>query len=313
MEMRGLALAEETEKPEDNIVLQLRQSAKKRGYLHPVLKDQLGRIVAGETRKKADPKWPEKTVHIEDDLDFYLSKISDNIHGVKDKAWWDVQLNAIAKVLVDQYNVKKGKVVDKMVELLKISRSKIESSLSKEYKSEEMSKLGKLSAKAKADALDNSLHKVSTKGEAVTTVVTDGTAEVIESMTGKPSEQGSTTKPVPKNPVADFTVLLSEINVYPETAVKFEPGPEEVLLPKKKKKPYVVDFLIGNVAIQLDKKVVLNPMKENGLWKNHELKVIHIPIRLIYQEREALESLIDAMANYWNPGAPEFRNFRKSD
>jgi hypothetical protein len=299
-------------KPEDNIISWLRESARKRGYIHSVLMDQSGRIIAGETRKKADPNWPEKVIIVEDDLDFHLKKISDNIHGTKDEAWWKKQINDTAKALVAKERTEPGKVAKRLAELLEVSFSRIEAMLAPEYKNKDMQTLGSKGGKSKAEKARDSVLQVDiTKGEGATQSVAAGTAEAIASITGKPTKVGSKTPKTERNPVADFTALLSEIKVYPETAVSFKPGPEEVLL--KKKKPYVVDFLIGNIAIQLDKKVVINPLKEKGLWKNHKIRVVHIPTRLIYQERETLKSLIDAMANYWNPSVPEFRKFRKGE
>ncbi len=281
--------------------------------LHSVIKDQSGRIIAGETRKKANPNWPEKVVIVEDDVDFHLKKISDNIHGTKDEAWWKAQINDTAKALVAKEHIERGKVAKRLAVLLEVSLRRIEELLSDDYKNEVMQGRGKKGGESTAAKGQNhSLQTVTTKGEGAAQVAAEGTAEDIDSITAKPTKVGSKTPKTEKNPIADFTALLSEIKVYPETAVTFQPGPEEVLLPRKKKRPYVVDFLIGNVAIQLDKKVVLNPMKEKGLLKNHGIKVIHVPVRLLYgKDCEVLQSLIDAFLNYWNPNAPGFKNFQK--
>jgi hypothetical protein len=300
-------------RPEDNILLQLRQSYLKRGSLHSVIRDQNGRIISGETRKKAVPNWPEKVIVVEDDVDFHLKKISDNVHAAKDEAWWHTQINDTAQALVAKEKTERGKVAKRLAELLEVSYGRIVELLDPQYKDEVMQGRGSKGGKAKSRK--GVLHKDITKQNGATQSVAEGTTEAIENITPKKSSgQGSKTPKTESNPVADFTSMLSEIKVYPEKSVTFQPGPEEVLLPKKKQKPYTVDFLIGNIGVQVDKKIVFNRVKEDGLWNNHGIKVLHLPIRLIYgKDRDTLKNLMDAFLNYWNPSASGFRDFRKSD
>lgn len=59
----------------------LKKSAKEIGYLYPVLKSSSGKVIAGRSRLKADPKWP---VEVRKDLDTplkcALARLTENLH-----------------------------------------------------------------------------------------------------------------------------------------------------------------------------------------------------------------------------------------
>jgi len=127
---------------EEEFIEELRESARKRGRVHSVLRTQYG-IAGGETRKKADPTWPEKFIKVNSYYDHLALKALDNLHRPKPREWWENLVNEAAKWLVENQKIPPGKVAERLVQDFPLSKRTIYKYLRPEYKSQEMSAIRK--------------------------------------------------------------------------------------------------------------------------------------------------------------------------
>jgi len=127
---------------EEAFIEELRESARKRGRVHSVLRTQYG-IAGGETRKKADPTWPEKFIKVSSYYDHLALKALDNLHRPKPREWWENLVNEAAKWLVENQKIPPGKVAERLVQDFPLSKRTIYKYLRPEYKSQEMSAIRK--------------------------------------------------------------------------------------------------------------------------------------------------------------------------
>ena len=137
---------------EEEFIEELRESSRKRGKIHSVIRTQYG-IAGGETRRKADPNWPEKFVQVKSYYDHLALKALDNLHHPKPPEWWENLVNEAAKWLVENEKIPPGKVAERLERDFPLSKRTLYKYLRPEYKLQEMADIRKTGKEEKGEAL----------------------------------------------------------------------------------------------------------------------------------------------------------------
>ncbi len=137
-------------KDEEEIVAELRESFRKMGPVRPVITTRFG-IAGGETRKKANPAWPEQEVSVASYYDHLRVKVADNVHARKSPAWWTGLLEEAAEELA-KGGAQPGGITRRLKKDFPLSERTIMAYLPQKFKSPAKARAGSLGGSAAAAA-----------------------------------------------------------------------------------------------------------------------------------------------------------------
>lgn len=160
----------------DSVIDDLRESFAKLGPIRPALVTKFG-VAAGETRKKANPAWPEQVVNVKSFYDHLRLRAADNIHARKPVVWWTALLGEAGEELMKS-GVKPGRITERLMQDFPLAERTILAYLPRKYKSTARVRAGSLGGFAASNAAV----------AAATTALNDTTAKTVAE--GPTSESG---------------------------------------------------------------------------------------------------------------------------
>jgi hypothetical protein len=137
---------------EEDIVEELRDSYRKLGPVRPIITTQFG-IAGGETRRKADPSWPEQHVNVNSYYDHLRVKAADNVQARKPPSWWMALLDEAAREIVKS-GVEPTGITQRLVHDFPLAARTILEYLPEKYKSKTKVRAGALGGRAAAAAAE---------------------------------------------------------------------------------------------------------------------------------------------------------------
>ena len=266
---------------EEDIIEELKTSYKKYGPVRHVVKTQFG-IAAGETRKKAVPKWPEKTINVKDYYAHLKLKVADNLHKRKGPEWWVAVLKDAAEELMKQ-GVEKGKVAARLEQDFPLSKRSIYRYLPQESKFPEPQQLAEGKAASATVALQKEIDTVSISHEKIE----PDESKVKSSPTNHQPRQSDNVKSSYTDTEMILINQLGKAGVKYKTQVSYE-RPEEFTSDNQPKN-YVLNILVEDY---LGLEVEGAETDRDQFFKDKGITIVHLPTAMVLNYGDVVATLV---------------------